>query len=216
VGTADANGAGPLIPPGGWPGDPAGPDTPVAGSAAEVADLAAGAGTLDELVARQSVCRACPRLVAWREEVAVVRRRSLASGVYRIRIHRWGPDAGRRNAGPCSKAAPGWRIRPPGWCCELTAVAHRRSDPLVDQARSALILGLLGPADRGRPGTIRRAASVSAAARDRAAKSPVSPLWPMHHCVHSGSRRSAASAWSGTMPSRIRRAAISIRCGEQA
>jgi len=39
-------GAGPLIPPGGWPGDPAGPGTPVAGSAAEVADLAAGAATL--------------------------------------------------------------------------------------------------------------------------------------------------------------------------
>ena len=57
---------GPLIPPGGWPDDPAGPGTPVAGSGAEVAGLATGAGTLDELVARQSVCRACPRLVAAR------------------------------------------------------------------------------------------------------------------------------------------------------
>ena len=36
------------------------------------------------------------------------------------------------------------------------------------------------------------AASVSAAARDLAAKSPLSPLCPMHHRVHSGSRRSAA------------------------
>jgi uracil-DNA glycosylase len=58
-----------------WPGvhrpDPGWPRR-----AAEVADLAAGAGTLDELVARQSVCRARPRLVAWREEVAAVRRRS--------------------------------------------------------------------------------------------------------------------------------------------
>ena len=62
-------GTGSLIPPGGWPDDPAGPGTPVAGSAAGVADLAAGAGTLDELVARQSVCRACPRLVAWRERM---------------------------------------------------------------------------------------------------------------------------------------------------
>ncbi len=68
--------AGRPVPPGGWPDDPARPDTPVAGSAADVAVLAAGAVTLDELVARQSVCRACPRLVAWREEVAVVRRRS--------------------------------------------------------------------------------------------------------------------------------------------
>ena len=31
----------------------------------------AAAATLDELIARQSVCRACPRLVAWREQVAV-------------------------------------------------------------------------------------------------------------------------------------------------
>ena len=38
------------------------------------------------------------------------------------------------------------------------------------------------------------AASVSAAARDRAAKSPLSPLCSMHHCVHSGSRPSAALA----------------------
>ena len=37
-------------------------------------------------------------------------------------------------------------------------------------------------------------ASVSAAVRDRAAKSPLSPLCPMHHCVHSGSRPSAALA----------------------
>jgi len=86
-------GPGPLIPPGGWPGDPAGPGTPVAGSAAEVADLAAGAGTLDELAARQSVCRACPRLVAWREEVAVVRRRSFRDEPYWGRpIPGWGAE----------------------------------------------------------------------------------------------------------------------------
>jgi len=84
-------GTGPLIPPGDWPDDPAGPGTPVAGSAAEVADLAAGAGTLDELVARQSVCRACPRLVAWRENVAVVRRRSFRDEPYWGRpIPGWG------------------------------------------------------------------------------------------------------------------------------
>jgi uracil-DNA glycosylase family 4 len=80
--TAEQGAAGPLVPPGGWPDDPAGPDTPVAGSAAEVADLAAGAVMLDELVARQSVCRACPRLVAWREEIAVVRRRSFRDERY--------------------------------------------------------------------------------------------------------------------------------------
>ena len=86
-------GTGSLIPPGGWPDDPAGPGTPVAGSAAGVADLAAGAGTLDELVARQSVCRACPRLVAWREDVAVVRRRSFRDEPYWGRpIPGWGSD----------------------------------------------------------------------------------------------------------------------------
>jgi len=65
----------------------------VAGSAAEVASLAAGAPTLAELIARQSVCRACPRLVAWREEVAVVRRRSFRDERYWGRpIPGWGSD----------------------------------------------------------------------------------------------------------------------------
>jgi uracil-DNA glycosylase len=82
---------GPLVPPGRWPSDPAGPDTPVAGSAAEVAALAGSAATIEELVARQSVCRACPRLVAWREEVAVVRRRSFRDERYWGRpIPGWG------------------------------------------------------------------------------------------------------------------------------
>jgi len=84
---------GPLVPPGGWPGDPARPDTPVAGSAAEVADLAGGAATLGELVACQSVCRACPRLVSWREQVAVVRRRSFRDERYWGRpIPGWGAE----------------------------------------------------------------------------------------------------------------------------
>ncbi len=88
--------AGRLVPPGEWPGDPAGPGTPVAGSAAEVASLAAGTTTLAELVARQSVCRACPRLVAWREEVAVVRRRSFRDELYWGRpIPGWGSERPR-------------------------------------------------------------------------------------------------------------------------
>ena len=65
------------VPPGtGWPGDPAAAATPVAHDAAEVRALAAEAGTLAELVARQSVCRACPRLVEWREQVTIVKRPS--------------------------------------------------------------------------------------------------------------------------------------------
>ncbi len=82
------------VPPGtGWPGDVATAATPVAHDAAEVRELAAGAPALLELVARQSVCRACPRLVDWREEVARVRRRSFATEQYWGRpIPGWGDD----------------------------------------------------------------------------------------------------------------------------
>jgi uracil-DNA glycosylase len=89
-------GPGPVAQPGaGWPGDPATPRTPVAHDAAQVKALAASAGTLAELVARQSVCRACPRLVAWREQVAAGKRRAFAAEPY------WGrPVAGWGSATP--------------------------------------------------------------------------------------------------------------------
>src|SRR5579859_3153329 len=82
------------VPPGtGWPGDPAGPATPVATSPADVTRLAATAGTLAELTARQSVCRACPRLVDWREQVAVQRRKSFQAERYWGRpVPGWGAD----------------------------------------------------------------------------------------------------------------------------
>ena len=82
------------VPPGtGWPGDPATPATPVAGSPAAVRALAASAGSLAELTARQSVCRACPRLVEWREQVAVAKRRSFAAERYWGRpIPGWGSE----------------------------------------------------------------------------------------------------------------------------
>ncbi|MBB2747776.1 UNVERIFIED_ORG: uracil-DNA glycosylase family 4 [Microbispora rosea subsp. rosea] len=83
------------VPPGsGWPGDPARPDTPAAHDAHEVAKLAAESRTLTELTARQSVCRACPRLVEWREEVADVKRRAFAAETYWGRpIAGWGDEA---------------------------------------------------------------------------------------------------------------------------
>lgn len=63
------------VPPGtGWPGDPAKPDTPVAHDAGEAAHLAAGCACTDQLDAEVSACRACPRLVTWREEVAFSKR----------------------------------------------------------------------------------------------------------------------------------------------
>ncbi|MUL84911.1 MULTISPECIES: uracil-DNA glycosylase [unclassified Mycolicibacterium] len=76
------------VPPGsGWPGDLADATTPVAKTAAQVRRLAARAATMDELDALISVCRACPRLVAWREEVAVAKRKSFADQPY------WGRPA---------------------------------------------------------------------------------------------------------------------------
>jgi uracil-DNA glycosylase len=64
-----------VVPPGsGWPGDPATPRTAVAHTPTEVAALAASARSLPVLAARVSVCRACPRLVQWREQVAVEKR----------------------------------------------------------------------------------------------------------------------------------------------
>ncbi len=76
------------VPPGsGWPGDRATPDTPVARSAPGVRRLAAGSRDLLTLDARSSVCRACPRLVAWREHVAETKRRAFADQTY------WGRPA---------------------------------------------------------------------------------------------------------------------------
>ena len=88
------------VPPGsGWPEDPATPATPVADSAAQVRALAAeavAAGSLDELAARQSVCRACPRLVEWREQVAAVKRPSTRTERYWGRpVPGWGDEQAR-------------------------------------------------------------------------------------------------------------------------
>jgi uracil-DNA glycosylase len=89
--------AAPALPGTGWPGDPATGQTPVARDAAQVRALAADAGTLAELVARQSVCRACPRLVGWRERVAADKR-------------------------PSSRAEPYWGRPIPGWGDERPGV----------------------------------------------------------------------------------------------
>jgi uracil-DNA glycosylase len=93
----------------GWPDDPATADTPVARTAAQVRrlvtnrspagrEVAVGDQTatpLAELEARISVCRACPRLVKWREDVARDKRASFADQPY------WGrPIAGWGAADP--------------------------------------------------------------------------------------------------------------------
>ncbi len=72
----------PVRPGTGWPGDPATPDTVVASTAAQVVERAGAVDAVDRLDAEVSVCRACPRLVQWREEVAVDKRRSFADQPY--------------------------------------------------------------------------------------------------------------------------------------
>ncbi len=97
----------PVAPGTGWPGDPATASTPVAADPAGVRSLAAGALTLAELTARQSVCRACPRLVDWREQTARERRRAFADQRY------WG------------RPVPGWgAARPSILIVGLAPAAH--------------------------------------------------------------------------------------------
>ena len=81
------------VPPGtGWPDDTAGPDTPVATTPEAVRRIAA-ASDLDELVAAMSVCRACDRLVRWREDVARDKRAAFADQPYWGRpVAGWGDE----------------------------------------------------------------------------------------------------------------------------
>jgi uracil-DNA glycosylase family 4 len=91
TGPAGGPGESPVPPGTGWPDDPATAATPIAASPEAVQALAGSAITLTELTARQSVCRACPRLVEWRERVAVEKRRSFLSERYWGRpIPGWG------------------------------------------------------------------------------------------------------------------------------
>jgi uracil-DNA glycosylase family 4 len=86
----------PVSPGTGWPGDPATPETAVAADAAQVSMLASRVGSIAELNAQSSVCRACPRLVSWREEVAEVKRRSFADQPYWGRpVPGWGSEQPR-------------------------------------------------------------------------------------------------------------------------
>jgi uracil-DNA glycosylase family 4 len=81
------------VPPGtGWPDDPATATTPVARTPAAVRRTAASAD-LGELEAAVTVCRACPRLVRWREDVALTKRASFAEEPYWGRpIAGWGDE----------------------------------------------------------------------------------------------------------------------------
>jgi uracil-DNA glycosylase len=80
------------VPPGiGWPDDVASSSTVTATDRGEVAKLAAEPRSLRGLGTTISVCRACARLVAWREEVAVTKRRAYEAEPYWGRpIPGWG------------------------------------------------------------------------------------------------------------------------------
>jgi hypothetical protein len=65
----------PVLPGSGWPLDVATARTPVASTPEEVVAIAGTAKSLTELDAAVSVCRACPRLVEWREQVAQFKRK---------------------------------------------------------------------------------------------------------------------------------------------
>ena len=70
----------PVTPGTGWPGDPATARTPIARTERQVERLAGLAGSVAELDAAVSVCRACPRLVQWRETVATQGKRASFAG----------------------------------------------------------------------------------------------------------------------------------------
>ncbi len=97
----------PVRPGSGWPGDPATSRTVAAKTPAQVASMAAAVRTLEELDAEVSVCRACPRLVEWREQVATDKRKSFADQPY------WG------------RPIPGWgSARPRVLIVGLAPAAH--------------------------------------------------------------------------------------------
>jgi uracil-DNA glycosylase family 4 len=80
----------------GWPDDPGTARTPVARAAEDVSRLAASSTDLAQIRARVSVCRACPRLVRWREDVADTKRRAFADQPYWGRpVPGWGDPAAR-------------------------------------------------------------------------------------------------------------------------
>src|ERR1700691_2958569 len=86
----------PVGPGTGWPGDPATPRSPVAADPAPGLARAGQAQSIPELDAMVSVCRACPRLVTWREEVAVAKRRAFADQPYWGRpVPGWGSEQPR-------------------------------------------------------------------------------------------------------------------------
>jgi uracil-DNA glycosylase family 4 len=86
----------PVQPGTGWPGDQATARTAAASEQAQVAAMAEAAESAAQLDAEVSVCRSCPRLVEWREQVALTKRRSFAEQPYWGRpVPGWGSERPR-------------------------------------------------------------------------------------------------------------------------
>ena len=118
------------------------PADAVAADAAQVSTLASGAGSIAELNAQISVCRACPRLVSWREEVANVKRRAFADQPY------WG------------RPVPGWGSeRPRLLIVGLAPAAQRRQPDRADVHRRPVrrpVVRGIAPGRAGEPADQRR------------------------------------------------------------
>jgi len=142
----------------------------VAHSARAVTELAGGAVSLRELTARQSVCRACPRLVAWREQVAVTRRRAFRGERYWGRpVPGWGAERPRLMIVGLAPAAHGGNrtgriftgdrsgdflfasLYRSGFAVQPTSVAAGDGQRLVD-ARMAAAVRCAPPDNKPEPG----------------------------------------------------------------
>jgi uracil-DNA glycosylase family 4 len=85
----------PVVANTGWPGDLTKSDTPTAKNVTQIKAIAKQVSNLTELSAAVSLCKACPRLVKWRIDVAITKRKSFADQPY------WGrPATGFGSTGP--------------------------------------------------------------------------------------------------------------------
>ena len=156
-----------------------------------------------QLDARVSVCRACPRLVAWREEVALTRRAAFAEEVYwdaRPRLRPGGrPDRGARARPGRARRQPhrpGLHRRPQRRLALRRAAPGRAGQPADVGARRRRARASPTPGSSPRSGARRRRTS-----RPRTSGTPAGPGWS----ASSSCSRRRCGWWSCSAPSAGRR-----------